>query len=86
MNKKITYMVTGFFLLFLSLISLLLLVFAFRDFSWILLGQFVFQIISLTGGVVLVQYGLGLFSTSTELLEEEYLEEIHLEGRFLLND
>ena len=86
MNKKITYMVTGFFLLFLSLISLLLLVFAFRDFSWILLGQFVFQIVSFTGAVIFVQHGLGLFPIPKDLLEEEYLKEFDLEDRFLLND
>ncbi len=79
-------MVTGFFLLFLSLVSLLLLAFAYRDFSWILLGQFVFQIVSSIGVVVLVQFGLGLFSTSTKPLEEEDLEEFNLEGRFLLNE
>ena len=48
--------------------------------------MFVFQIVSLIGVVVLVQFGLGLFSTSTELLEEEDLEEFNLEGRFLLNE
>ena len=79
-------MVMGFVLLIFSLANLLLLSFAFRDFSMILLGQFVFQIVSLTGAVILVQYGLGLFPISVDPLEEEDLEEFNLEGRFLLND
>ena len=86
MNKKIIYTVTGLFLSFLSLVNLLLLTFAYRDLSWGLMAMFVFQIVSLIGVVVLVQFGLGLFSTSTELLEEEDLEEFNLEGRFLLNE
>ena len=76
----------SFFFSLLSLLNLVLLTFAYRDFSWGLLAMFVFQIVSLIGVVVLVQLGLGLFSTSTELLEEEDLEEFNLEGRFLLNE
>ena len=76
----------SFFLSSLSLLNLVLLTFAYSDLSWGLLAMFVFQIVSLIGVVVLVQFGLGLFSTSTELLEEEDLEEFNLEGRFLLNE
>ena len=76
----------SFFLSLLSLLNLVLFTFAYRDLSWGLLAMFVFQIVSLIGVVVLVQFGLGLFSTSTELLEEEDLEEFNLEGRFLLNE
>ena len=86
MNKKITCTVISIFLSLLSLLNLVLLTFAYRDLSWGLLAMFVFQIVSLIGVVVLVQFGLGLFSTSTELLEEEDLEEFNLEGRFLLNE
>ena len=86
MNKKITCTVISIFLSLLSLLNLVLLTFAYRDLSWGLLAMFVFQIVSSIGVVVLVQFGLGLFSTSTELLEEEDIEEFNLEGRFLLNE
>ena len=86
MNKKLSYLVMGVVLFIFSLANLLLLSFAFRDFSMSLLGQFVFQIVSLIGAVILVQYGLGLFPISEDPLEEEDLEEFNLEGRFLLND
>lgn len=87
MNKKTLCIISGTALFIISLVSLALLSFAFRDFSFALLGQFVFQIISFLGATFLLLHGSGLLSKSSksENLLEEDLEEFNLEGRFSIN-